>query len=372
MESFVLIIAATLGALIGSFTNVLIYRIPIKKSIAFPPSACPNCSHRLGVLDLVPVLSWAALGGKCRYCRNPISVRYPIIETISGLAYFGIAWKVGLLEQPVLVVGLWFMFTCFLAASAIDFETFELPDELTIPVIAVGLLVAAIIGTFNSALEGGLIGAGLISSIIAFGSWVLRRLREPRHPEYPIGFFNIHFAMLIGLWFGVLAGVLAGLALVVANILSKKVVLMPDFITLGGVLVSLIIQISGGTGISGLSNALQAAGGMAIIAGVYWWILELRNIPDTSPEIPEEELDPMAMGFGDVKLWAAAGVFLGWQGALFGLAVAVLVGAIIGIVHKLRGGQSMIPFGPSLALGAMIALFTNSAPLLEYLKALGF
>ena len=102
MESFVLIIAATLGALIGSFTNVLIYRIPIKKSIAFPPSACPNCSHRLGVLDLVPIFSWLALGGKCRYCRNPISSRYPLIEAVSALGYLAIAWKVGLLENPIL------------------------------------------------------------------------------------------------------------------------------------------------------------------------------------------------------------------------------------------------------------------------------
>ncbi len=367
MESFVLIIAATLGALIGSFTNVLIYRIPIKKSIAFPPSACPNCSHRLGVLDLVPIFSWAALGGKCRYCRNPISSRYPIIEAISALAYFGIAWKVDLITNPLLVLGLWFMFTCFLAASAIDFETLELPDELTMPVLAIGLIIAAVIGTLPTALEGALIGAGLISSIIAFGSWVMRRLKEPRHPYYPIGYLNIHLAMLVGMWFGIIPGIAAGVALTIANLVLKKVVPMPDFLTLGGVLVSFAVQASSGNFLSGLSSALQAAGGMAILVGLYWWV-----VPDNSPEIPEEELDPTAMGFGDVKLWAAAGAFIGWTGALFGLGVAVLLGAVIGVIHKLRGGQSMIPFGPWLALGAMIAFFTGSTPLLEYLKAMGF
>jgi leader peptidase (prepilin peptidase) / N-methyltransferase len=372
MESFVLIIAAVLGALIGSFTNVLIYRIPIKKSIAFPPSACPNCSHRLGVLDLVPIFSWLFLGGKCRYCQNPISSRYPIIEAFSALGYLGIAWKVGLLENPILVVGLWFMFTCFLAGSAIDFATLELPDALTIPVIAAGLLVGLFTGTLATSLQGALIGAGLISSIIAFGSWVLRRFAEPRHPDYPIGFANIHLAMLVGAWFGIVAGLMAGLVLVGANLIAKKVLPMPDYLTLGGVLLTLIIQASSGTLLQAVSNALQAAGAMALLAGLYWWMLELRNIPETSPEIPEEEQDPTAMGFGDVKLWAAAGAFIGWTGAVFGLAVAVALGAVIGIIQKIRGGESIIPFGPWLALGAIIAFFTNSAPLLEYLKALGF
>jgi leader peptidase (prepilin peptidase) / N-methyltransferase len=366
MDWFALTVAGILGALIGSFTNVLIYRLPKKQSIAFPPSRCPNCSHRLGVLDLVPIGSWLALGGKCRYCKNPISSRYPIIEAFSALGYVAIAWKVGLLENPLLVLGWWFLFTCFLAGSAIDFATFELPDELTIPVIAVGLAVAALVGTFATSLEGALVGAGLISAIIAFGSWVMRRFAEPRHPFYPLGYLNIHLAMLVGVWFGIWAGVAAGILLFFANLIAKKVVPMPDFVTLGGVLISIVVKASSGEFLPALANGLQAAGAMAILVGVYWWI-----VPDNSPEIPEEELDATAMGFGDVKLWAAAGAFLGWQGALFGLAVAVFVGAVIGIVHKLRGGESMIPFGPSLALGALVALFTGSAPLLEYLKALG-
>lgn len=366
MELFALIIAAILGALVGSFTNVLIYRLPIKKSIAFPPSACPNCNHRLGVLDLVPIFSWLALGGKCRYCRKPISSRYPIIEGISGLAYLAIAWKADFLSNPLLVLGLWAMFTCFLAASAIDFATLELPDELTLPLIAVGLIIAFIIGTFPSALEGALLGAGLISGIIAFGSWVLRRFAEPRHPFYPLGYLNIHLAMLVGVWFGIPIGIAAGVLLAFANVIAKKVLPMPDFLTLGGVLVSLIFQASNGNFIDGLSSGLQAAGGMAILVGLYWWL-----VPDNSPEIPEEELDPTAMGFGDVKLWAAAGAFIGWTGALFGLAVAVFLGAVVGIIHKLRGGESVIPFGPWLALGALVAFFSDSAPLLEYLKAMG-
>jgi leader peptidase (prepilin peptidase) / N-methyltransferase len=167
-------------------------------------------------------------------------------------------------------------------------------------------------------------------------------------------------------WFGIWAGVVAGVLLFFANLIAKKVVPMPDVLTLGGVLISLIVKASGGELLPAVSGGLQAAGAMAILVSVYWWV-----VPDNSPEIPEEELDPTAMGFGDVKLWAAAGAFLGWQGALFGLAVAVLVGAVLGLVHKLRGGESMIPFGPSLALGASVALLTDSAPLLEYLKAFG-
>jgi leader peptidase (prepilin peptidase) / N-methyltransferase len=95
-------------------------------------------------------------------------------------------------------------------------------------------------------------------------------------------------------------------------------------------------------------------------------------LPDPFPNVPEDDLDPVAMGFGDVKLLAAIGAFLGWQGVVFGLAVAILLGAVIGVIGRLLGGSREIPFGPYLAGGAMIALFTGSAPLLTYLRQFGF
>ena len=210
MTAFVLIVSFVLGALVGSFTNVLIYRLPRKENIAFPPSHCPHCDHRLGVLDLVPIVSWLALRGKCRYCGKPIKSRYPIVELITALAYTAIAYKFDPLENTLLTVGFWFLFTILLAGSAIDLETFELPDELTIPAIGVGLIIAAIIGTFPAALEGALDRVWLDRS--DFRLWIAgdaRRFREPVHPALPLGFLNIHLAALVGAWLGWPAGVMS-------------------------------------------------------------------------------------------------------------------------------------------------------------------
>ena len=151
--------------------------------------------------------------------------------------------------------------------------------------------------------------------------------------------------------------------------MAKRTIPFLDAIALGGFIITLVIKTSSGglpELISSLSSGLQAMGAMAILVGVYWWIA-----PEPADDTPEEELDPIAMGFGDVKLWAAVGAFIGWQGVLFGLAAAVVAGAIIGVIALLRGGSRQIPFGPYLALGALVALFTGSQPLLEYLRGLG-
>ena len=82
-----LIFAGIVGAVIGSFLNVCIHRIPREESIAFPPSHCPSCQHRLGPLDLVPVFSWLWLKGKCRYCAGRIAVRYPVVELLTAALF---------------------------------------------------------------------------------------------------------------------------------------------------------------------------------------------------------------------------------------------------------------------------------------------
>lgn len=80
-----------LGACLGSFLNVLIYRIPLKREWVRTPSSCPSCGHSLGALDLVPILSWVFLRGRCRYCRAPVSKKYPLVELASGLVFAAIA-----------------------------------------------------------------------------------------------------------------------------------------------------------------------------------------------------------------------------------------------------------------------------------------
>jgi leader peptidase (prepilin peptidase) / N-methyltransferase len=371
------------GSLIGSFSNVLIYRIPRKESVAFPPSHCPNCDHRLGVLDLFPIFSWLYLRGKCRYCSHPITSRYPIVELISGIGYALIAWKVlgnynigtqfGFERNYILeALGMMFLYTCLLVGSAIDLETKLLPDEFTLLPLLVGLALSVWIGGvagFTRALEGAMFGAGILAFVAGFFAWVLRRLKEPKFPSFPVGYLNIHLAFLVGAWVGPLAGVVAGVALTLANLIFKRVIPMPDFLTLGGGIISIFLSSSVLQNHS-LANsaygALQAAGGMALLAGLYWWFM-----PEPEDDESETDGDPIAFGFGDVKLWGAVGVVLFWPGAIFGFFIGVFAGAIFGLIQKVRTGDSQLPFGPGLALGALVAYFTNSSPFLTYLQSIG-
>ena len=88
----VAVIVFALGASIGSFINVVVYRVPAGLSVLYPPSRCPRCLHRLGKENL-PVLGWLLLQGRCKYCKNPISIRYPVVEAVTGLLFLWIFWS---------------------------------------------------------------------------------------------------------------------------------------------------------------------------------------------------------------------------------------------------------------------------------------
>lgn len=130
------------GLLFGSFFNVCIYRIPEGKSIVSPPSACPSCGHRLGFLDLFPVLSWVFLGGKCRYCRVPISPRYALVELLTGCVWLLTYLRHGLTVETL---GLIALFSLLLIAFFIDLDHMIIPDEIVIA----GLVVGAAIFVYN-------------------------------------------------------------------------------------------------------------------------------------------------------------------------------------------------------------------------------
>ncbi|MEI6622630.1 MAG: prepilin peptidase, partial [Actinomycetes bacterium] len=98
------------GLAIGSFLNVVIYRVPLGLSVVSPPSACPNCGHEIRGYDNIPVVSWLVLRGRCRDCGHPISARYPLVEAVTGLAFAVATWVVAVLvpptEKPGLFAGL--------------------------------------------------------------------------------------------------------------------------------------------------------------------------------------------------------------------------------------------------------------------------
>ena len=255
--------AAVLGLLIGSFLNVVIYRIPTmmqresdnyvasesgkelphtaRFNLMVPRSACPHCGHQITALENIPVISWLALRGKCRACKAPISPRYPAIELLTGVLSALMVWTFGggAIGLATLV------FTWLLIAMTfIDFDTQLLPDDLTYPLLWLGLLVN------------------------------LQGMFVPLH-EAVIG----------------------------------------------------------------------AAAGYMILWSIYW-LFKLA----TGKE---------GMGYGDFKLLAALGAWLGWGMLPTIILLSSVVGAVVGIsliVFTKHGRDKPIPFGPYLAAAGLIAL----------------
>lgn len=109
-----------LGTILGSFFNVCIYRIPEEKSIAYPPSHCGKCNTNLKVLDLIPILSWVFLKGKCRYCRQKISIQYPLVECITGIVFSLIYLKFGFGIDFIKYI---FLMSILIISAVIDLKT---------------------------------------------------------------------------------------------------------------------------------------------------------------------------------------------------------------------------------------------------------
>ena len=136
-------IAFTFGACIGSFLNVVIYRIPAGISLIHPSSRCPSCLHQLGVTENVPVLGWLWLRGRCRWCKAKISSRYPIIEATTGLIFALVFWRFG---YSIETVGYCAFLAWLLSLSLIDLDTMTLPASLTKSGLVLGLVFQGILG----------------------------------------------------------------------------------------------------------------------------------------------------------------------------------------------------------------------------------
>ena len=139
------------GACIGSFLNVVIYRIPAGLSLLYPPSRCPKCGHRLGKTENVPVLGWLWLRGRCKSCKTPISARYPTIEAITGVIYLLVFWQFG---YSLETVGYWALLSWLLSLSMIDVDTMTLPSSLTKSGLILGLLFQGLLGWNDAGFPG--------------------------------------------------------------------------------------------------------------------------------------------------------------------------------------------------------------------------
>lgn len=192
IEPIELAMVAVFGLLIGSFLNVVIHRVPRKESLVSPGSRCPGCGYALRWYDNIPVVSYAMLGGRCRRCRAPISIRYPLVELTTAIVfvahYFVFGWT------PLLAVRLLFA-ASLVALFAIDLEHHLLPDVITLPGILVGLAASAF-------LPPGLVEA-LIGMLIGGGSlWLIGEAYYRYSGEEGMGGGDVKMLAMIGAFLG--------------------------------------------------------------------------------------------------------------------------------------------------------------------------
>ena len=155
----VLVFAFVIGAIVGSFLNVCIYRIPAGKSIISPPSSCPLCGHRIRWYQNIPILSWLALGARCAACKASISPRYPLIEALTGGLFVLVLWHYGF-SWGTLVY--WLLLAALVVITFIDLDHRIIPDVISLPGIAVGFLTSFLIPwlPWHESLLGILAGGG--------------------------------------------------------------------------------------------------------------------------------------------------------------------------------------------------------------------
>jgi leader peptidase (prepilin peptidase)/N-methyltransferase len=158
MSEFIVVSAALFGLIVGSFLNVVIYRMPRGESIAYPASHCPVCSHTLSWTENIPLVSWLVQGGRCRHCRSSISSRYPLVEAMTA-ALFALTALVYGISIEALAVAL--LAATLVAVVFIDLDHLLILDVVLAPAALIGIFDALVYGRIGDALLGALVGAAI-------------------------------------------------------------------------------------------------------------------------------------------------------------------------------------------------------------------
>lgn len=212
------VLVLIIGLLFGSFLNVCIYRIPRMEDIVYTPSHCMQCQKRIQWYDLFPVLSWVILRGKCRYCKTKVSIQYPIIELINGLAYVGIYMLTGLTVQTLV---LFILFSTSLVITMIDYRFQIIPNGIVIFLGVVGLLNLIL---FTHQYVNSIIGFFAISvplwviHIVTGGNMGMGDVKLMAVCGLILGWQNIILALMIGS----IAGSVIGLSLIAMKKMTRK------------------------------------------------------------------------------------------------------------------------------------------------------
>lgn len=220
-----LILLFIFGALIGSFLNVCIYRLPRQESIVSPPSHCPSCDSRLGWYDNIPIVSYAVLRGKCRSCGEGISIRYPLVELLNAGLFLLAGLRFGLTPQlfPALL-----LISTLVIIFFIDLEHYIIPNVVVFPVAVIGLVVMMTISLtasdagFPSWWAFPLAGLGSAAFFLAI-AMVFPRGMGMGDVKFAglLGFFLAR-SVIIALFLGFTLGALVGIGLMAAGIKGRK------------------------------------------------------------------------------------------------------------------------------------------------------
>jgi leader peptidase (prepilin peptidase) / N-methyltransferase len=231
-----IVLAAVGGLIIGSFLNVVAYRLPRGESLAHPPSRCPSCDVPVKPYDNIPVVSWVLLRGRCRSCKAPISPRYPLVEALTGVLYALVMWArwddaAGIALGIVLV-------TILIPIAIIDFEHRIIPNRITGPAAIVAILIGLLF-------DQDFVVEQLIAGAAAGGFFLLAAIAYPRG----MGMGDVKLAGVMGLYLGravglaVLIGLVAGVvvgAIIIARVGAKEgrkmAVPFGPFLALGGII----------------------------------------------------------------------------------------------------------------------------------------
>jgi leader peptidase (prepilin peptidase)/N-methyltransferase len=229
-------LAAIGGLIVGSFLNVVAYRLPRGESLAHPPSHCPSCDQPIKPYDNIPVLSWLLLRGRCRNCKAPISPRYPLVELTTGTLWALVMWA-RWDDAPAIALGI-VLVTILIPIAIIDYEHRIIPNRITGPAAIVAILIGVLF-------DQDFVVEQLIAGAAAGGFFLLAAIAYPRG----MGMGDVKLAGMMGLYLGravgfaVLVGLVAGV--VVGSVIMARVgvkagrkqqVPFGPFLALGGII----------------------------------------------------------------------------------------------------------------------------------------
>jgi leader peptidase (prepilin peptidase) / N-methyltransferase len=338
------VFAFVLGACVGSFLNVCIYRLPLNLSVNQPRrSFCPSCKKQIPWHQNLPLVSWLALRGRCANCGARIAFRYFAIELLTAL-FFLIIWKAFPWQ---IAIAYWVFVALVIVATFIDFEHFIIPDEITIGGTIAGLiastavpqlmntdrrLMALLISAASAALGYALLWLVLEGGKLVFGK---KRIRLDKLTAFTWARHGDDADFVVGdeksLWSDFFARENDQLLLHC----SSARIAEREF-------ADTILRFHYNRVRVGSEN------------------FELDQLDEISGLANEIEIPREAMGRGDLKFLACIGAFLGWRAVLFAIFAGSLYGSIIGLITLILGRRVWslkLPFGPYLALGAITWMF---------------